>query len=115
MFFASSQAQAYIVHERLTSLLALGFIRRDKRDMRWLPVRELAFLTERAQFVFLAIKAARFYQRELHDVLRTKDAWSGRVNMTHWLRRDLEWWAAVPNHNNRRSIYNPGDDLYACR
>eukprot|EP00873_Tetraselmis_striata_P010551 jgi/Tetstr1/430815/TSEL_020598.t1 len=41
----------------------------------------------RAQFMFLAIKPARFYLRELHDVLRTKDSWSGRVKMTHHLRR----------------------------
>eukprot|EP00873_Tetraselmis_striata_P015858 jgi/Tetstr1/436122/TSEL_024969.t1 len=61
----------------------------------------------RAQFLFLAIKPARFHLREMHDMVRTKDSWSGRVNTTHRLRRDLEWWVAVPNHGNGCSIYKP--------
>eukprot|EP00873_Tetraselmis_striata_P022075 jgi/Tetstr1/442339/TSEL_030479.t1 len=48
----------------------------------------------------------------MHDVLRTKDSWSGRVKMTRQLRRDLEWWVAVPNHNNGRSIYKPVETAY---
>eukprot|EP00873_Tetraselmis_striata_P007380 jgi/Tetstr1/427644/TSEL_017769.t1 len=31
--------------------------------------------------MFIAIKLARFYLREIFDVLRTKDSWSGRVKM----------------------------------
>eukprot|EP00873_Tetraselmis_striata_P033315 jgi/Tetstr1/453579/TSEL_040547.t1 len=61
----------------------------------------------RAQLMFFAISPARFYFRELHDVPRTKDSWSGRVKRTHQLRRDQEWWVAVPGHNNGRSIYKP--------
>eukprot|EP00873_Tetraselmis_striata_P042761 jgi/Tetstr1/463025/TSEL_007963.t1 len=76
---------------------------------------ELASLAWRPQFTFLAInKPARFYLRELHDVLRTKDSWSGRVKMTHQLiRHDLEWWVAVPpNHSNNRSVYKPVKTAY---
>eukprot|EP00873_Tetraselmis_striata_P025409 jgi/Tetstr1/445673/TSEL_003478.t1 len=85
-------------HRKIESLAstALGLIRRAKRDKRWLAVRELSSLEGRAQFMFLAIKPARFYLREMHDVLRTKDSLSGRVKMTHQLMRDLEWWVAVP-------------------
>eukprot|EP00873_Tetraselmis_striata_P002813 jgi/Tetstr1/423077/TSEL_013848.t1 len=37
----------------------------------------------------------------MHDnVLLAKDSWSGRVKMTQQLRRDLDWWAVVPTHNN---------------
>eukprot|EP00873_Tetraselmis_striata_P000020 jgi/Tetstr1/420284/TSEL_001033.t1 len=32
--------------------------------------------------------------------------------MTHQLRRDLEWWVAVPNHSNGRSIYKPVEATY---
>eukprot|EP00873_Tetraselmis_striata_P021831 jgi/Tetstr1/442095/TSEL_030254.t1 len=51
--------------------------------------------------------------REPHDVLRTKDSWSGRVKMTHeQLLRNLEWWMVVPNHSNGRSIYKPVETAY---
>eukprot|EP00873_Tetraselmis_striata_P005724 jgi/Tetstr1/425988/TSEL_016337.t1 len=80
--------------------------------MQWLHVRELASLAGCAQFMFLAIKPARLYLRELHDELRTKDSWSGRAKMTRQLRRDLEWWVAVLQHSNRRSIYKPVETAY---
>eukprot|EP00873_Tetraselmis_striata_P025448 jgi/Tetstr1/445712/TSEL_003511.t1 len=57
-----------------------------------------------AKFMFLAIKPARFYLSELHDVLRTKDSWSGHVKMTHMIRRDLEWWAAVRLHEDNIGV-----------
>eukprot|EP00873_Tetraselmis_striata_P018313 jgi/Tetstr1/438577/TSEL_027128.t1 len=66
----------------------------------------------RAQFLFLAIRPAQLLLRELHDVLRTKDSWSGLVKMTHQLRRDLERWVAVPSHSNGRSIYKPVETAY---
>eukprot|EP00873_Tetraselmis_striata_P035703 jgi/Tetstr1/455967/TSEL_042748.t1 len=67
----------------------------------------------RAQFLFLAIKVvALFYLRELHDVLRTKNSWSGRVKMAYQLRRDLEWWIAVPSHSNGRSIHKLVETAY---
>eukprot|EP00873_Tetraselmis_striata_P014898 jgi/Tetstr1/435162/TSEL_002618.t1 len=99
MFFASNRAQAYAMFGRLTSLLGrLGLSQHPDKG--------------RAQFLLLAITPARFYLRELRDVLRTKDSWSGRVKMTRQLRRDLEWWGAVPNHSNGRSIYKPVETAY---
>eukprot|EP00873_Tetraselmis_striata_P044568 jgi/Tetstr1/464832/TSEL_009571.t1 len=68
---------------------AKQLLQRAARDARWLPVRELQSLAGRAQYLFLAIPAARFYLRELHDVVGSK--WGGRVRMTHQLRRDLQW------------------------
>lgn len=46
--------------------------KKDKHVMYDVHVREPASLAGRAQFLFLAIKPARFYLRELHDVLRVK-------------------------------------------
>eukprot|EP00873_Tetraselmis_striata_P017506 jgi/Tetstr1/437770/TSEL_026424.t1 len=78
------------------------------RDARWLPVRELQSLAGRAQYLFLAIPAARFYLRALHDVVGPK--WGGRVRMTHHLRRDLQWWTAVPA--NGRPIHRHVETAY---
>eukprot|EP00873_Tetraselmis_striata_P012255 jgi/Tetstr1/432519/TSEL_021892.t1 len=68
---------------------AKQLLQRAARNARWLPVRELQSLARRAQYFFLAIPAARFCLRELHDVVGSK--WGGRVRMTHQLRRDLRW------------------------
>eukprot|EP00873_Tetraselmis_striata_P041951 jgi/Tetstr1/462215/TSEL_007278.t1 len=85
-------------------------LQRAARDARWLPVRELQPLAGRAQYLYLAIPAARFYLRELHDVMGSK--WGGRVRMTHQLRRDLQWWTAVPTQANGRPIHRPVETAY---
>jgi hypothetical protein len=63
-------------------------------------------------FLYLAIAPARFFLRELHNVLATRNGWGGRVRLTHQLRRDLEWWRTVPNQNSGRSIYKPIETAY---
>jgi hypothetical protein len=45
---------------------------RAARDARWLPSRQLVVLAGKVQYLHLAIPAARFYLRELHDVLATR-------------------------------------------
>jgi hypothetical protein len=42
------------------------------RDALWLPARQLAVLAGKVQYMYLAILAARFYLRELHDVRATR-------------------------------------------
>eukprot|EP00873_Tetraselmis_striata_P017040 jgi/Tetstr1/437304/TSEL_002788.t1 len=119
-FIASNRAQPYAVRDRLTSLLGRLGLSRHPDKGQWERVQrpehlglefdspsELASMTRRAQFLFVAIKPGRFYLRALHDVLRTKNSCSGRVKMTHQLRRDLEWWVAVPSHSNGHSIQKP--------
>jgi hypothetical protein len=48
-------------------------------NARWLPARKLAALEGKAQFLYLAIAPARFFLRELHNVLATRSGWGGRV------------------------------------
>eukprot|EP00873_Tetraselmis_striata_P018030 jgi/Tetstr1/438294/TSEL_026861.t1 len=89
---------------------AKPLLQRAAHDARWLPVRELQSLAGRAQCLFLAIPAARFYLRELHDVVGSK--WGGRVRMTHQLRRDLQWRTAVPTQANGRPIHRHVETAY---
>eukprot|EP00873_Tetraselmis_striata_P040516 jgi/Tetstr1/460780/TSEL_005964.t1 len=91
---------------------AKRLIQRAKRDRRWLPARELAALAGKCQFLYLAIAPARFYLRELHDALKTRDSWSGRVKLTRPLERDLQWWVGVPTQHNGRPINRPVETGY---
>eukprot|EP00873_Tetraselmis_striata_P017338 jgi/Tetstr1/437602/TSEL_026269.t1 len=100
--------------EKLASIAraAKRLIQRAKRDRRWLPARELAALAGKCQFLYLAIALARFYLRELHDVLKTRDSWSGRVKLSRQLERDLQWWVGVPTQHNGRPINRPVETGY---
>eukprot|EP00873_Tetraselmis_striata_P038086 jgi/Tetstr1/458350/TSEL_044789.t1 len=80
------------------------------RNARWLSVRELQSLAWQAQYLFVAIPAARFFLRELHSVVG--DRWGGRVGMTPQLRRDLQWWTSVPNQSNSKPIHRPVETAY---
>ena len=85
---------------------------RAAQNKRSVPVRALAQLAGRAQFLYLAIPAARFYLRELHNVIGTKLSWNGQVKITRQLKRDLEWWRSVPRQQNGRPIFSPVDTAY---
>ena len=78
---------------KLTSISALAkqLLVRSSKHKRWVPVKSLASLAGKAQFLHLAIPVARFYLRELHDVVKTTSSWSGTVRVTKQLKRDLEW------------------------
>jgi hypothetical protein len=56
-----------------------------------------------AQYLFLAIPAARFFLRELLSVLG--DKWGGRFHLTPQIRRDMQWWTHVPRHANGKNIH----------
>eukprot|EP00873_Tetraselmis_striata_P019837 jgi/Tetstr1/440101/TSEL_028459.t1 len=123
LLFASSESEALELRQRVADLLdSLGLLRnpakglwepvhaRPATPVGYVPVRELQLLAGRAQYLYLAIPAARFYLRELHDVVGSK--WGGRVRMTHQLRRDLQWWTAVPAHANGRPIHRSVETAY---
>ena len=61
------------------------------KNKRWVPVKALASLAGKAQFMHLANPIARFYLRELHDVVSSAASWSGTVRLSKHLKRDLEW------------------------
>ena len=72
---------------------------------RLIPVRALASLVGIAQSVYLAIPPARFYLRELHNVISSRASWGSRVRLTPQALRDLEWWMKVPAKWNGRNIW----------
>ena len=94
------------------SALAKGLLHSEAQHKRWVPAKRLASLAGKAQFLYLAIPAARYYLRELHDVVSTRSSWSGRVRITKQLHRDLEWWSDVPHHQNGRSIWRHVETAY---
>jgi hypothetical protein len=76
---------------KLQAIAALSrtLLQRSARDARWLLARKLAVLAGKMQYLYLAILAARFYLRVLHDVFAARTGWGGRVRLTFQLRRDL--------------------------
>ena len=98
-------------------LSAISSLARDllcgaARHKRWVPVRHLASLAGKAQFLYLAIPAARFYLRELHDVVSHRASWSAKVKISNQLRRDLQWWVSVPTEQNGRPIWTRVETAY---
>lgn len=60
--------------------------------------RELAKPSSSACF---AIQHARFFLRDMHNVVSTRESSSARVKMTNQLQRDLRWWTIVPIVNTQ--------------
>ncbi len=60
----------------------------------------------------LAILVARFYLRELHDVVKAAKSWTKRVKMTKQLKRDLGWWKLVPERHNGSPIFKAVETAY---
>ena len=94
------------------SILAKQLLCSAAASQRWIRARALATLAGMAQFLYLAIPAARFYLRELHDVVDTRKSWSHSVKMTKQLKRDLEWWASVPTQKTSAPIWRPVETAY---
>eukprot|EP00873_Tetraselmis_striata_P038201 jgi/Tetstr1/458465/TSEL_004320.t1 len=73
---------------------ATRLIGRATRNARWLPVRELPSLAGQAQYLFLAIPAARFFLRELHSVvgdrLEARGFWSSEDERQHITWKELK-------------------------
>eukprot|EP00873_Tetraselmis_striata_P015760 jgi/Tetstr1/436024/TSEL_024903.t1 len=122
LMFASSEPEALELRQRVADLLDIMGLLRNPAKGLWEPVHvrpatpvgypplELQSLAGRAQYLFLSIPAARFYLRELHDVVGSK--WGGRMCVTHQLRRDLRGWTAVPTRANGRPIHRPKETAY---
>ena len=55
---------------------------------------------------------ARFYLRELHDIVKSAASWSGTVRISQQLKRDLEWWKSVPEKHNGSPIFKAVETAY---
>eukprot|EP00873_Tetraselmis_striata_P033451 jgi/Tetstr1/453715/TSEL_040671.t1 len=108
----SASGMFYAPADKLNRLSrqATRLIGRATRNARWLPVRELQSHAGQAQYLFLAIPAARFFMQELHSVVGHRCG--GRVRMTPQLRCDLQWWTSVPNQSNGKPIHRPVETAY---
>jgi hypothetical protein len=94
------------------SALAKQLPVRSAKHKRWVPVKSLASLAGKAQFLHLAVPVARFYLRELHDVVKTTSSWSGTIRVTKQLKRDPEWWRTVPEKHNGAPIFKAIETTY---
>jgi hypothetical protein len=94
------------------AVLAKTLLCRAAAHKRWVSVKTLASLAGKAQFLHLAIPVARFFLRELHDVVKSAKCWSGTVRVTPQLKRDLEWWTHVPDCKNGAPIWKPIENAY---
>jgi hypothetical protein len=72
--FRAPPAKLHQLAQHASSMLG-----RASSNARWLPTRQPAAFAGKAQFLYLAIAPARFFLRELHNVLATRTCWGGRV------------------------------------
>ena len=70
----------------------------------WVNVKTMASLAGRARFLHLAIPVAKFFLRELHDIVSSAKFWTGIVRLTCQLKRDLEWWRVVQSKHSGAPI-----------
>ena len=100
--------------EKLSKIarLAKDLLYTSRKQKRVVPMKRLASLAGQCQFLYLAIPPARFYLRELHDLMVGRDNWNGTVKLSNQLRRDLEWWVDVPKQHNGRPICRPVETAY---
>ena len=82
------------------------------KNRLWVLVKALASQAGKAQFLHLTIPVARFYLREIHDVVSSAASWSGTVRLSKQLKRDLEWWRKVPKKHNGALIFKPIESSY---
>jgi len=93
-------------------VLAKTFQCRAVAYMRWVNVKTLASLAEKAPFLHLTIPVARFFLQELHDVIKPAKYRSGTVRVTLQLKRDLEWLTRVPYCKNGAPILKQIENAY---
>jgi hypothetical protein len=116
MDFEKGVFRAPVKKLRDISVLAKNLLCIAAKNKRWISVKALASLAGKAQFMHLAIPVARFYLRELHDVVSSAASWSGTVRLSKQLKRDLEWWRTVPEKHNGAPIFKPVESSYpSCR
>jgi hypothetical protein len=77
------------------------------------PAKLLASLAGKAQFLYLASPAARFFLREVRNVISTKTNWSAHVKLSkHTSSTGFKMVAYVPKTSNGRSMLRPVETTY---
>ncbi len=79
MDFEKGVFRAPVNKLRYISMFSKNLMCIASKNKRWVPVKALASLARKARFLHLAIPVARFYFRELHDVVSLAASWSGTV------------------------------------
>ncbi len=87
--YVLEEFRAPTVKLKSVTALAKSLLCKAATNKRWVSVKALASLARKAQFLHLAIPVARFFLRELHDVVSSARSWSGTVRVTCQLKRDL--------------------------
>ena len=70
--FEKGEFRAPIVKLKDIATLAKGLLCRAASNKRWVSAKALASLVGKAQFLHLTILVAKFFLRELHDVVKSK-------------------------------------------
>jgi len=91
------------------SMFSKNLLCTASKNKRWVPVKALASLARKAQFMPLAILVAMFY---LHDVVSSAASCSSTVRLSKQFKRDLEWWRTVPEKHNGVPIFKPVEASY---
>ena len=107
MNFEKGEFRAPTVKLKDIAAMAKGLLCRATSLKRWVSVKALASLAGKAQSLHLAILVARFFLRDLHDVVNSTKSWSCTVKVSCQLKRDLEWWTRVTKLHNGASIWKP--------
>ncbi len=88
----------------IVGALAKSMLCKAATNKRWVGVKALASLAGNAHFLHLTIPVARFFLRELHDVVSASKSLPGTVRVTCQLKHDLQWWTSVPSEHNGSPI-----------
>jgi hypothetical protein len=100
--------QFFVPPARLHKLqnIALALLGRAARNTGLVPRRLLASFCGFVQSLFLALPAARFFLRSLHDALNSvKDSWSREVRLCRQAKTDLRFFAELPSRCNGRCMF----------
>ena len=88
--FEKGEFRAPIAKLENIAVLAKMLLCSAAAHKRWVRVKALVSLAGKAQVLYLAIPVARFFLRELHDVVKNTKTWSGTVRVACQLKRDVE-------------------------
>ena len=101
----------YATEDRLDRVNTVGrsLLTHARTQKGKVSARQLASFTGLTQSLYLAIPAARFLNRSLHDSLGKKTDWNGMVRLSNQARADISRYLALPVEWNGRPIIRPPD------